>query len=196
VTSSPNAKGDLLRLARRCCVLIALMFWLGGFTFYASIVVPIGTRILGSPLRQGFITREVTGDLNVAAALGLLVLAWDVLALRGRWHLRRWSLGGLWLVMAACQALLFALHAHLDGMLRAKGLIVTDPDLFHSAHRAYLWIHTVQWGAGLAFLPLMLRSWQVEDRAVAAELPERAGVMGEVGRMDGRSSRVDVRPVE
>ena len=52
-------------LLRRLLLLWSLMFWLGGFTFYASIVVPIGTRVLGnSSRRQGFITREVTRQLN------------------------------------------------------------------------------------------------------------------------------------
>jgi hypothetical protein len=165
VTSSPNRRDDLSRLGRRFLVLVALMFWLGGFTFYASIVVPIGTRVLRSTLRQGFITREVTRDLNIAAAIGLLPLAWDVLVRRDPARWRRRSLIALWLFMAGCQVVLFALHAHLDSMLGTKGLLVHDPELFRPSHRAYLWIHTVQWGAALLFIPLMLRGWQVEDRS-------------------------------
>jgi hypothetical protein len=79
--------------------------------------------------------------------------------------LSRWSLVGLWLLMAACQGLLFVLHAELNVRLRTEGQLIDEPDLFRMYHRAYLWIHTVQWGAGLVFIPVMLRGWQVEDRA-------------------------------
>jgi hypothetical protein len=47
--------------------LIALFFWQGGFTFYASVVVPIGQEVFG-PLRQGFLTRQVTVYLNPHAS--------------------------------------------------------------------------------------------------------------------------------
>ena len=48
-----------MRTLRRYLTVIALMFWLGGFTFYASIVVPIGMDAMkGSALRQGFITQQ------------------------------------------------------------------------------------------------------------------------------------------
>ena len=72
----------MLILFRRFLVLVALMFWLGGFTFYASVVVPVGQRELGSHLEQGFITRQVTNYLNLSGAVALVVLAWDVAASR------------------------------------------------------------------------------------------------------------------
>ena len=43
---------------RRFLVVVALMFWLGGFTFYAGVVVPVGTRALKSPMKQALITRR------------------------------------------------------------------------------------------------------------------------------------------
>src|SRR5437899_2231150 len=54
---------------RRFTVLIALMFWQGGFTFYAAVVVPIGQEELGSHESQGFITRGVTNYQNRAGAI-------------------------------------------------------------------------------------------------------------------------------
>ena len=48
------------RALRRFIVLVALCFWQGGFTFYAGVVVPVGTDVLGSSLKQGFVTRRVT----------------------------------------------------------------------------------------------------------------------------------------
>ncbi len=38
----------MFRLLRRSLVVIALMFWQGGFTFYAAVVVPIGQDVLQS----------------------------------------------------------------------------------------------------------------------------------------------------
>ena len=71
-------------LLRRFLVLVALMFWLGGFTFYAAVVVPVGQEDLGSHLEQGFITRQVTKYLNLSGAIALLLLAWDVVASHDR----------------------------------------------------------------------------------------------------------------
>jgi hypothetical protein len=147
---------------RRYLVIIGLMFWQGGFTFYAAVVVPIGTEVLGSISRQGFITREVTRFVNVAGAAGLVLLAWDVIAGTDPCRLRRRARSGLWFVMALSQALLFVLHPYLDERMQSKGRIIHDLETFHSIHRVYLWTHTVQWGAGLVFLALMLRAWQDE----------------------------------
>src|SRR5947209_17239059 len=67
-------------VVRRLLLLWLLMFWLGGFTFYAGVVVPIGTEVLESSLAQGWITRRVTTWLNVAAAVTLAAWAWDLAA--------------------------------------------------------------------------------------------------------------------
>ena len=76
-------------LARRYLVLAALLFWQGGFTFYAVVVVPVGQEVLGSHKEQGFITREVTKYLNWAGAIALVPLAWDLAATRERTVLTR-----------------------------------------------------------------------------------------------------------
>ncbi len=71
-----------MALLRRFLVLLALFFWQGGFTFYAAVVVPIGQHVFGH-LRQGFVTRQVTVYLNLAGAVALLILVWDLFAARG-----------------------------------------------------------------------------------------------------------------
>ena len=68
-------KRAMLTLLRRFLVVSALMFWQGGFLFYASIVVPIGQEVLPTPQDQGFITRHVTKSMNVSGAVALLPLA-------------------------------------------------------------------------------------------------------------------------
>jgi len=153
-----------MRTVRQYLVLVALMFWLGGFTFYASIVVPIGTEVLGSPHLQGFVTREVTRQLNITAILALLPLLWDVLAepdsFRWRWRIRL----GLWMGMVFCQVFLFLLHGRLDEWMRRDEVEGIDEVAFQAGfrplHRLYLWTHTIQWFFGLLYIALMLRVWQ------------------------------------
>lgn len=149
---------------RRFLVLIALMFWQGGFTFYVSVVVPVATEVLGSPLRQGFITRPVTWWLNVIASIALTILLWDTLGCKDAIRFRKWSRLGLWLAMAIIQGCLFGLHGTLSAMMVEKGRIVSDPDRFYVIHRIYLWLHTAQWLGNLLWMGLMLAAWRKEDR--------------------------------
>ena len=157
-----SSKDTRMLLPRRFLVLIALFFWQGGFTFYASVVVPVGQHVFGH-LRQGFITRQVTVYLNLAGAVALTVLIWDQLAAR---EPARWRLCGRWLLWTGMVLLLvwlFWLHGRLDELLVVKGRIIRDPDLFHTRHRLYLWISTVQWACGLLYLVLTLVIWRKQD---------------------------------
>jgi hypothetical protein len=139
------------------------MFWQGGFTFYAGVVVPSGTAVLkNSARRQGFITQEVTRWLNLTGAIALGVLAVDLLFCHDVSRLRWWSRLTMWLVMVGCQVLLYWLHSQLSALLQPRGMSVLDPEGFYTLHRAYLWTHTVQWAAGLVFVGLMLGAWQQE----------------------------------
>src|SRR5437588_3457741 len=99
-----------MSLLRRLVVLAALMFWQGGFTFYAAVVVPIGQDVLGSHLEQGFITRRVTVYLNLAGAVALLPLVWDAVATRDPAAWRRWLRLLLWLALAVALVALYRLH--------------------------------------------------------------------------------------
>lgn len=152
-----------MTILRRFLVLATLFFWLGGFTFYVSVAVPVGTEVLGSAVRQGFITRQVTVWLNVAAVVGLAILTVELWSARDPSVGRRWIARGCWLFMAACQGLLFWLHGRLDGMMRVRGMIVDDPETFYTVHRVYLWTHTLQWAAGVAVLLLILVGWRNHD---------------------------------
>lgn len=159
----------MLLLLRRFLVVVALLFWQGGFTFYAAVVVPVGQHVHGH-LRQGFVTQQVTDYLNLAGAAGLAVLICDQLAARDPSAARRWMRWLLWGGMIAGLALLFGLHARMDELLQADGMIVLDRQMFRPRHRIYLWISTLQWACGLLYLWLMLAAWRAEDRPAAREV--------------------------
>jgi len=159
-------------ILRRFLVLTALFFWQGGFTFYASVVVPVGQQVFGH-LRQGFVTRQVTVYLNLAGGVALLILFWDLLAARDS---AAWRRRGRWLMWAGLFVTLlslFWLHARLDEQLVIKGRIIRDAEVFYPLHRLYLWISTVQWACGLLYILLSLAAWRREDRlARVTELGE------------------------
>jgi hypothetical protein len=153
-----------MRLFRRFLVLAALMFWQGGFTFYAAVVVPVGQQVLGAPGDQGFITRQVTDYLNLSGGVALLALAWDAAANRERgWrcHLR-W---GCWVGMVVTLGVLCWLHVRLDGLLSPEAFRILDRQAFYPLHRLYLWISTLQWACALGFAGLTLWVWRDQDRA-------------------------------
>jgi hypothetical protein len=150
-------------LPRRFLVLVALMFWQGGFTFYAGVVVPVGTEVLGGKLEQGFITREVTRYLNLSGGIALIPLAWDVLATADPSRLRRWTRGVAWAGMAAALAWLIWLHPRLDALLVPEESRILDRKTFLRGHRLYLWISTFQWGLGVVYAWTTLAAWSATD---------------------------------
>ena len=161
------SRRDLLTLLRRSLVLAALMFWQGGFTFYASVVVPVGKQVLGTDLEQGMITRRVTVWLNLSGAVALVPLLWEAASGRG---------GGMWarrlrwlalLGIAVAQAVLFWLHPRLDALLDPEAVRLLDRSAFRSGHRWYLYVSTVQWGCALVFAVLTLWVWRGQERAGA-----------------------------
>lgn len=156
---------------RRSLALAALCFWQGGFTFYASVVVPIGQEVLGH-LEQGFITRQVTVWLNVSGAIGLPLLAWELAAARDPSRRRRWLRGLLWLLLVLTLAALFFLHQRLDLLLDPRYHDILDRKAFRPGHRLYLWISTVQWACALGYLLLSVGAWRAEDRGPADQTKE------------------------
>ena len=134
----------------RLLSLWALAFWLGGFTFYSSVVIAVLHDQLGSPLETGLITQRVTESLNLLG-VAAIVLGWLTILSKppiqesGRAR-RRWATS-LLAVTTICLALLMALHRVLDQRLDA-GLMHG----FYNLHRLYLWISMVQWVANMALL--------------------------------------------
>jgi len=166
-----------MSLLRRFLVLAALMFWQGGFTFYAAVVVPIGQQVLNSPAEQGFITRQVTWYLNVAGLVALGLLAWDVVVSRDAGIQRRCWRWLAWAGMLATLGLLVWLHPRLDELLDPESWNIRDRIRFRAGHRWYLWVSTVQWAFAGIYTVVTLGAWRAEDwskTAVAAkDLPEQ-----------------------
>ena len=128
--------------------------WLGGLTFYAGIVVPIGTEIIGGT-QQGFVTQRVTNWLNafgVVALLGLGVNAW--------FRERNWAIVVTWLLAALSQLSLLALHPLLDVHLDLTTRTIRDNGWFYECHRAYLIVTASTWLAGLSHVWLTFRGVQ------------------------------------
>ena len=149
---------------RRFIVLQALMIWQGGFLFYASVVVPDGTEVLGSSMAQGAITARVTDMMNILGLMALVVLAFDLrLSIdtnERRIALRWWC----WSLAFLCQGLLFYFHELLDFFMDpARTRVVIWPP-FRPVHRMYLWTISIQWFVCLLLVWFNLRSWQAEDR--------------------------------
>ena len=165
-------------LLRRFVVLTALMFWQGGFLFYASVVVPIGQEVLDSHKEQGFITQRVTNYLNLSGAIALALLAWDIAASRDKstWrYSARWL---CWLGMLATLLWLVWLHPRLDDLLDATLKDIIEHRSFRAQHRTYLWVSTAQWVFGMLFAILTLETWRRADivETMKAQGPQPLGL--------------------
>ncbi|MBI3408745.1 MAG: hypothetical protein HY040_10350 [Planctomycetes bacterium] len=140
--------------------LVTLVFavWLGGFTFYALVVVPTGHQVLKSKMRQGFITQQVTNQLNVLGVAALSLLLWQMLAVRQRAGSRGGSRTAWlsWTVLALTLAALFWIHPRLDTMLDPVSRSVADDDRFYEWHRWYLVVATMQWMAAVVHLATLI----------------------------------------
>jgi hypothetical protein len=153
-------------LVRRFLVLAALMFWQGGFIFYAAVVVPIGQQVLRPPVSQGVITRRVTNYLNLAGAIALVPLLWDGAVSGDRSAWRRLLRSLTWAGMAITLGLLAWLHVRMDSLLDQISQPV-DTAAFHGLHRVYLWVQTGQWCLALVYAVLALMAWRAEDRPLS-----------------------------
>ncbi len=144
----------------RTLLLACFSMWFGGFGFYVSIVVPIGTDILGSARNQGMITQQVTDWLNLFAGIAVVAMllesyvSWKSCAGFSKWWLLSFSvlvgvlLGGLvWL------------HPVLDAMIDPNDMEISDEAKFYQLHRLYLWLSTIQWIAAWAWLIVLSFRW-------------------------------------
>ena len=120
--------------------------WWGGLSFYAIVVIPIGTELIGS-VEQGFISQKVTQWHNWLSLLFVMFLAIDA-------HVRR--RGTLWIIVALLvfiNIMLVVWHSILSSQMDFEQKTV--PSGFYAQHAVYLWFTAAQWIVGMA-MPLFL----------------------------------------
>jgi hypothetical protein len=151
----------MISVVRRMILLVSLMFWQGGFMFYGGVVVPAGTKILGSEKEQGFITQAVTNYLNGAGAVCL------ILWLEHLWHERRSGVFQLewyvWGFATLSMGVLAATHFQMDRLLSVESRSILDHAAFRRYHKLYLLTSSLQWVASLVMLFLTLFRWSKES---------------------------------
>lgn len=154
------ARADYLELIRRYLVLLATALWFGGFTFYSLVVIHTGHKVFGGMREVGFLTQQVTWWLNLIGVVALLILLWNALVCwRQTQPLVCSGLLATWLVMGLIELALFALHPHLDQMLDPHGYAILQRASFRHLHNWYVNLSTIQWGATLLHLWLVLAAW-------------------------------------
>jgi hypothetical protein len=143
-----------MRLLVRFLCFVSLSIWLGGFTFYSAVVIPVLHDAIGS-VDTGYVTQRVTDYINAAGVvtLGLWWLAaWFELS-SGPSSSRRLGLVFLGLATALLVALI-GLHRVLDQHLARDGL-----SGFYPLHRAYLIVSTIEWVVDLALVAVAVMLW-------------------------------------
>ncbi len=150
---------------RRFLAACGLAVWLGGFTFYGAVVIPMGEQVLGSHRPVGFITQQVSEWLNLIGVVALVLLLANMAAeWRGLSGWRKLGLAATWLIMAVGLAALFALHPSLDAVLQRESQEIVNYDRFLLLHRYYLAISTLQWSAGLLHAWCLLLPSNLRDQ--------------------------------
>ena len=140
------------RSVLRFFCLFSLSLWMGGFTFYSAVVIPVLHESLGR-LDTGSITQRVTDYLNGLGSVALGLWWLSAYAERTGWsgRMRRTRLvllTGTTLLLLT----LIALHRIMDGRLEMGKL--RD---FYPLHRSYLVASTAQWFANLGLMVLITR---------------------------------------
>ena len=134
---------SMLTAVRQYLVVLAIALWLGGFTFYAAVVVPTGAEVLGGSVEQGFVTRARHAAFELRSRSPR---CWFCCGMSSPSAASCWPPPG-WAMLLA-QLALFAFHRRLDAMLDPATHDIADD--FHFLHEVYLWIAAIQWGLGLA----------------------------------------------
>ena len=150
----------LRSLALRVLCLLGLLVWMGGFTFYSAVVIPVLHESLGS-LDTGYVTQQVTDYLNYIG-VGAVLVWWVAAGVeRGDGPSR---VRAMRLLLLATTTLilvgLIALHRVMDGRLETGSLRG-----FYPLHRVYLITSTVQWFVNLGLMTVLL------DRLFVVESP-------------------------
>lgn len=143
LSRSPQAKQgkSAVNMVRPLLLILLFAIWWGGLTFYALIVVPIGSDVTSS-VEQGFITQRVTFWHNLSLTLVTLCVIAEAFF---RNALKWWLLSASLMIV---NLTLQYMHWKLSGIIDASEMSV--PSDFYRIHAVYLWLTTVEWLIGLA----------------------------------------------
>jgi hypothetical protein len=151
--------------------------WLGGFTFYSTVVIPIIHEQLGDPLQTGLITQHATDVLNLIGVATVFV-GWLLTA-----KARTFCPGGipyprisLALLFTTTVSLVFlvGLHRLLDAMLESSQLRG-----FYPWHRVYLWVSTAQWLVNMGLVACWTMAPVANSTRVTGENPQVSCARGD-----------------
>lgn len=139
----------------RFSALVGMCVWLGGFTFYGGIVIPILDEAIGQVDTGMLVTRYVTKNLNLIG-FSTVSLWWWLLFLEHdkRSRLVRWGRCALLIFSTVCLGLLILTHRVMEQHLDHSGLKDFKP-----LHRTYLMVSTIQWAANLGILGFTILLW-------------------------------------
>ena len=141
----------------RFLAVVGMTFWLGGFTFYSAIVIPILHDEMGG-LESGMITGQVSNYLNVFG-VAAVVSWWTLLCVERSERDRgaRWLRVGLLILTSAVLAGLITLHPVLDAKLDTG-----EMRAFYPLHQVYLVASSIQWGINLTLIAITVWIWRPE----------------------------------
>jgi hypothetical protein len=148
--------------ARIFLVVAAIAFWLGGFTFYSGVAIPMGVEVLGGHRAVGFVTERVTNWLNVAGVVAIAIFAWNTwLGRRTNGRALQRTLMITLIVMALIEVELILLHPVMDRQLVFQPRRdILDEDKFELLHHVYLISTTVQWVFGMVHVWCICMMWR------------------------------------
>lgn len=123
---------------------VTWMFFVGGFSFYLAIVVPIGGNTIG-PEVQGLVTEHVSKITNIFGLIAGIIWVF-------RSHAQKfgWSCLSQGVVLIASSIALMVLHAEVVASLNLKPMNLFSDWTFYGIHRLYMWITLLQWLAMVA----------------------------------------------
>jgi len=121
------------------------IIWWGGFTFYASFVLPAAQEITGDHVMAGFITQLVAVKINIASLLAWIFLVINEWAGRNKAKKMNQFLLAYLVIMLVGIIALFMLYPHLGSLLDNITHEETDHKRFYMLHRIYLLISSLLW---------------------------------------------------
>jgi len=139
----------MLRFALTYLLLVALAFWMGGFSLYFGVVVRIGDQVIGGT-EQGFTTRQISWWLNIAG-LVTIGLMWLHLCFH-----RSWILILSLLAVSVTHGWLMFRHSQLEALLDPESMSVLDAPRFAVLHENYEFLSGCQWLAAMIYLAGLL----------------------------------------